>query len=72
MPAPGKYLENLTVGAILWLGPVPISRGTGAPTAANAYGSADAIYVRTGTGSAATMIYVSADTGVTWRVVSVS
>lgn len=72
MPAPGKLAEVLTARTLGYLGTVPFSHGAGAPAAADAHDSADAVYLRTGTGSAATMLYVTANTGSTWRVVSVS
>jgi len=72
MGAPGKLAEILTARDILYVGLTPISHGTSAPAAADAYGNADAVYIRTGTGSASTMVYLTADTGVTWRVVDVT
>ena len=67
---PGKYAHIFTAGRAFMLGSVPVTDGTGAPAAANAMGKTEAAYIRTGTGSASTMIYVTADAGVTWQRVT--
>jgi hypothetical protein len=71
MPNAGDLTHILTARKMLRLGSYCISHGTAAPTSATAYGQTDAIYWRHGTGSAATALYVTADSGTTWRKVLV-
>ena len=67
----GNRLGDLRVIGHIRLGNVVYSTGTGVPVAADAHGQPDAFYLRSGTSSLQTLLYVTVDTGVTWTAMAV-
>ena len=67
----GNRLGDLRVIGHIRLGDIVYSTGTGVPVAADAHGADDCVYIRSGTGSLSTLIYVTVDTGANWTVKTV-